>query len=142
MRSSTQNYRFHKGRFEDKRLRLELFEGPRFQIRQWKSGKKSENDDIKSPKSITGRANWPFQKRHVIKQEYKSVYCMSSVTLVDQYEKISKTYHLVSHYLSCPRNFLLNKIIKVHPTLYQKLAKFCPYIYSNDSSLLPRELFT
>lgn len=86
------------------------------------------------PKSITGRANWPFQKRHVIKQEYKSVYCMSSVTLVDQYEKISKTYHLVSHYLSCPRNFLLNKIIKVHPTLYQKLAKFCPYTYSNDST--------
>jgi len=32
-----------------------------FEIRQWKSGKKSENDGVEPPESITRRTNWPFQ---------------------------------------------------------------------------------
>jgi len=61
MRSSTLNYRSQKGPFSRQMIAVVTFRRATFEIRQWKSGKKSENDGVEPPESVTKRTNWPFQ---------------------------------------------------------------------------------
>lgn len=112
--------------------------------KKMKSHEKSAKVDIQPQNVITGRANWPFQRRHVIKQEYRA-FIAWTWSMVNQYEKIRKTHHLVP-WLTLAAHEIYERSSKQNnkacPTLYQKIAKFCSYTYSNDSSFLPRELFT
>lgn len=43
-----------------------------FEIRQWKSGKKSENDGAKPTEPITRRTNWPFQNAMSLNKNTRS----------------------------------------------------------------------